>query len=168
LNAIDTAYFNNYGHKEIHDEMLNDKIRCEAYKNAITASVKGKIVLDVGAGTGFLSVIAAKAGATCVYAVEYSETAEYARQFISDNGCTEKITLIKKRMEDVDILDVPQVDVIISEWMGYFLLYENMLPSVIDARKRFLKKDGIMLPCEGRIYIAGVEWTGMEMNGVVM
>jgi predicted RNA methylase len=53
--------------------MLNDKVRCETYKNAIKASVKGKIVLDVGAGTGFLSVIAAKAGATHVYAVEYSE-----------------------------------------------------------------------------------------------
>jgi predicted RNA methylase len=52
--------------------MLDDKVRCEAYKNAIEASVKGKIVLDIGAGTGFLSVIAAKAGATHVYAVEYS------------------------------------------------------------------------------------------------
>jgi predicted RNA methylase len=58
--------------------MLNDKIRCETYKNAIVACVKGKIVLDVGAGTGFLSVIAAKAGATHVYAVEFSEIADYA------------------------------------------------------------------------------------------
>jgi protein arginine N-methyltransferase 1 len=148
--------------------MLNDKVRCETYKNAIEASVKGKIVLDVGAGTGFLSVIAAKAGATHVYAVEYSEMAEYAKQFINDNGCTDNITLIKRRMEDVNILDVPKVDVIISEWMGYFLLFENMLPSVIDARKRFLKEDGLMLPCEGRIYIAGVEWIGTEMNGVIM
>ena len=71
-------------------------------------------------------------------------------------------------MEDVDPLDVPKVDVIISEWMGYFLLFENMLPSVIDARKRFLKEDGFMIPSEGRIYIAGVEWTGTEMNGVVL
>ncbi len=72
-------------------------------------------------------------------------------------------------MEDVDMLDIPKIDVIISEWMGYFLLFENMLPSVLDARKRFLKEDGLMLPCEGRIFIAGVEWTGMEMmNGVVM
>lgn len=148
--------------------MLNDKVRCETYKNAIAASVKGKTVLDVGAGTGFLSVIAAKAGATHVYAVEFSEMADYAKQFINDNGCKEKITLIKKRMEDVDILDVPKIDVIISEWMGYFLLFENMLPSVIDARKRFLKEDGVMLPCEGRIYIAGVEWIGKEINGVVM
>ena len=128
--------------------MLNDKVRCEAYKNAIIASVKGKIVLDVGAGTGFLSVIAAKAGATHVYAVEFSETAVYAQQSINDNGCKEKITLLKKRMEDVSIVDVPKVDVIISEWMGYFLLFENMLPSVLDARKCILKDDGLMLPCE--------------------
>ena len=152
----------------MHEEMLNDKVRCEKYKKAIEASVKGKIVLDVGAGTGYLSVIAAKAGATHVYAVEYSEMAEYAKQFINDNGCTDNITLIKKRMEDVNILDILKVDVVISEWMGYFLLFENMLPSVIDARKRFLKEDGLMLPCEGKIYIAGVEWIGTEMNGVIM
>jgi predicted RNA methylase len=71
-------------------------------------------------------------------------------------------------MEDVNILDIPKVDVIISEWMGYFLLFKNMLPSVIDARKRFLKEDKLMLPCEGRIYIAAVEWIGTEMNGVIM
>jgi predicted RNA methylase len=76
--VIDKAYFNNYGSKEIHDEMLDDKVRCVAYNDAIVASVKGKIVLDVGAGTGFLSVIAAKAGATHVYAVEFSDIANYA------------------------------------------------------------------------------------------
>jgi type I protein arginine methyltransferase len=148
--------------------MLHDKVRCESYKNAIEAIVKGKTVLDVGAGTGFLSVIAVKAGAIHVYAVEYSKMSDYAKQFINDNGCASNITLIKRRMEDVSILDVPKVDVIISEWMGYFLLFENMLPSVIDARERFLKEDGFMLPCEGRIYIAGVEWIGTEMNGVIM
>jgi protein arginine N-methyltransferase 1 len=76
--------------------------------------------------------------------------------------------LVKKRIEDVDLLDIPKVDIIISEWMGYFLLYENMLPSVLNARNRFLKNDGIMLPCEGKIYIAGVEWGGTELNGVVL
>jgi predicted RNA methylase len=72
--------------------MLLDKVRCESYKNAIEAIVKGKTVLDVGAGTGFLSVIAAKAGASHVYAVEYSEMADYAKQFIDDNECTDNIT----------------------------------------------------------------------------
>jgi predicted RNA methylase len=149
--------------------MLHDKVRYESYKNAIEAIVKGKTVLDVVGGTGFLSVIAAKAGATHVYAVEYSEMAEYAKQFINDNGCTAAdITLIKKRMGGVNILDIPKVDVIIFEWMGYFLLFENMLPSVLDAHRRFLKEDGLILPSEGRIYIAAVEWIGTEMNGVIM
>jgi predicted RNA methylase len=76
--------------------MLNDKVRCETYKDAIVTSVNGKIVLDIGAGTGFLSVIAAKAGASHVYAVEYSEMAENAKQFINDNGCTANITSIKR------------------------------------------------------------------------
>ena len=48
-------------------------------------------------------------------------------------------------MEEIE-LPVPQVDIIISEWMGYFLLYESMLDSVLWARDKYLAKDGKMLP----------------------
>jgi len=48
------------------------------------------------------------------------------------------------------------VDIIISEWMGFCLLYEGMLDSVIYARDKFLKKDGFMFPERAKIYIAGI------------
>ena len=56
---------------------------------------------------------------------------------------TERVTVIKAKVEDVK-LPVDKVDIIVSEWMGYCLIYEGMLPSVIRARDKFLKKDGIM------------------------
>lgn len=58
--------------------MLADKVRCDTYTKAIEAIVKGMTVMDVGAGTGFLSVVAAKAGASRVFAVEYSSISTVA------------------------------------------------------------------------------------------
>jgi len=62
-------------------------------------------------------------------------------------------------MEEVE-LPVEKVDIIISEWMGYFLLFEGMVSSVIHARDKYLKKGGLMLPNAARIYICGVEDRG--------
>lgn len=47
------------------------------------------------------------------------------------------ITVLKGKIEEIE-LPVPKVDVIISEWMGYFLLYENMLDTVLYARNKWL------------------------------
>ena len=49
----------------------------------------------------------------------------------------DKITFIRGVVEEVD-LPVDKVDVIISEWMGYFLFYESMLDTVIFARDKWL------------------------------
>jgi len=51
--------------------------------------------------------------------------------------CLLEITLIKGKMEEVE-LPVEKVDIIISEWMGYFLLYESMLDTVLVARDKYL------------------------------
>ena len=59
-----------------------------------------------------------------------------------ENNLQEKITLLKGRIEDID-LPVKEVDIIISEWMGYFLLFESMLDSVLYARDKYLKPDGV-------------------------
>lgn len=66
------------------------------------------------------------------------------------------ITLIKGKMEEV-VLPVDKVDIIISEWMGYFLLYESMLDSVLYARDRYLNPGGLMFPDEATLYLAAIE-----------
>ena len=106
---------------------------------------KDKIVLDIGAGTGILSIFAARAGAKHVYAIENAEIALFAREIINRNNLGSKITVIKGKMEEIQ-LPVDKVDIIISEWMGYFLLYESMLDSVLWARDKYLVDGGKMLP----------------------
>jgi len=152
-------YFGSYSHFYIHEEMLKDEIRTNAYRKAIEGNpqdFKDKIVLDIGAGTGILSIFAARAGAKHVYAVENAEIAFFAKEIIKNNGLESKITVLKGKMEELT-LPVDKVDIIISEWMGYFLLYESMLDSVLWARDKYLVEGGKMLPDRAQIYMAAIE-----------
>ena len=152
-------YYGSYSNFYIHEEMLKDSVRTRAYQQAIEQNpedFKDKIVLDIGAGTGILSIFAARAGAKHVYAIENAEIAHFAREIIKRNGLSDKITVIKGKMEEIE-LPVPAVDIIISEWMGYFLLYESMLDCVLWARDKYLVKGGKMLPDRATLYIAAIE-----------
>lgn len=115
-----------------------------------------QIVLDVGCGTGILSMFAAQAGAKHVYGVDCSSIVEQARQIVELNGFSDKITIIKGKVEDVE-LPVPQVDVIVSEWMGYFLLYESMLDTVLYARDKWLIEGGVIFPDKAVMYVGAIE-----------
>lgn len=68
---------------DIHREMLNDKQRVEAYRVALEKSVAGKVVVDVGAGTGLLSIMSAEMGAKKVYAIEFSSIVKECRKAIA-------------------------------------------------------------------------------------
>ncbi|KAJ1912942.1 Nuclear SAM-dependent mono-and asymmetric methyltransferase, partial [Mycoemilia scoparia] len=143
----------------IHEEMLKDEVRTLSYRNAILNNkhiFKGKVVLDVGCGTGILSMFAAQAGAEHVIGVDMSNIIDQAQQIVDENGFKGKITLIKGKMEEVT-LPYDKVDIIISEWMGYFLLYESMLDTVLLARDKYLKPDGLVFPDKATMIIAGLE-----------
>ena len=114
--------------------------RMECYMDSIMsnkACFKDKVVLDVGTGSGILSIWAAQAGAKKVYAVEATAMAVHARKLVTANGLDEVVEVIQNSVEEVALPE--QVDIIISEWMGYFLLRESMFDSVIKARDKFLK-----------------------------
>lgn len=104
-----------------------------------------QVVLDVGCGTGILSMFAARAGASRVYAVDSSSIIDRARTIVEDNNLGETIYLIKGLIEEVS-LPTDKVDIIISEWMGYCLLFESMLDSVLFARDKWLKPGGLLFP----------------------
>ncbi|KAH0710107.1 hypothetical protein KY284_011534 [Solanum tuberosum] len=152
-------YFDSYSHFGIHEEMLKDVVRTKTYQNVIYKNsflFKDKVVLDVGAGTGILSLFCAKVGAKHVYAIECSSMADMAQEIVKLNGFSDVITVIKGKVEEID-LPVPQVDIIISEWMGYFLLYENMLDTVLYARDKWLVKDGLVLPDKASLCLTAIE-----------
>lgn len=99
---------------------------------------------------------AAKAGAKHVIGVDMSTIVFKAREIVEANGLSDKITLLQGKMEEVE-LPFPKVDIIISEWMGYFLLYESMLDTVLYARDRYLVPDGKIFPDKATLYVAGIE-----------
>jgi protein arginine N-methyltransferase 3 len=138
--------------------MLKDTVRTDAYRDFIYENkhlFAGKVVLDVGCGTGILSLFCAKAGAAQVIAVDNSAIIDKARENVYNNGFANTIVCLRGKIEEVT-LPVQQVDIIVSEWMGYFLLYEAMLDSVIWARDKYLKPDGLMVPSHMNMWIAPI------------
>lgn len=134
-----------YAEFEVHRTMIRDTVRTEAFRRAIDAVVRpGDVVLDVGAGSGILSVFAARAGAARVYAVEQTTIAVLAQEIAVANGVGDVVEVIQGDATDVEL---PQpVDVIVSEWLGGFGIDEGMLVPLIAARDRWLKPGGGMIP----------------------
>lgn len=150
-------YFCSYAFLYHQKQMLMDNVRMKAYHNAIMlnkSQFEGKVVLDVGTGSGVLAIWAAQAGAAKVYAVEYTDMAVHARKMVEQNGVSHIVEVIQSSVED---LELPcKVDIIVSEWMGYFLLRESMLDSVIRARNKWMKPEGSMFPSHATMYWAAI------------
>ncbi|KAG1751398.1 protein arginine N-methyltransferase [Suillus paluster] len=152
-------YADSYAHFGIHEEMLKDTVRTGSYRDAIINNghlFKGKTVLDVGCGTGILSMFAAKAGASHVVGIDMSNIIDQAQKIIEANGFKNTITLVKGKLEEAE-LPITEFDIIISEWMGYFLLYESMLDTVLLARDKYLKPEGLIFPDTARLLFAAIE-----------
>ncbi|XP_053984555.1 uncharacterized protein LOC128879444 [Hylaeus volcanicus] len=157
-------YFKSYETLDVHQLMLSDKARTLAYKNAIMNSkhiFNNKVVMDVGAGTGILSIFCAQAGAKKVYAIEASDIVDLTQGVVIENGLYEKITTIHSKVEDIDPNNLEKVDIIVSEWMGFYLVHEGMLDTVLFARDNFLKENGILFPSVAKLYASPCELPSM-------
>lgn len=167
-------YFCSYAQLYHQKQMLADHNRMAAYHSAILGNsdvFKDKVVMDVGTGSGILAVWAAQAGARKVYAIEYTDMARQAERVVQANGLDHIVTVIQGAVEDIELPYEPDnlipeegggsptqvVDIILSEWMGYFLLRESMLDSLIRARDKFIKpKTGLMFPSHTTMYLAPI------------
>ncbi len=135
--------------------MLADYVRTGTYQRAIlnnSVDFTGKVVLDVGTGTGILAFFAAQAGAARVYAVDASDAAHIAQTLVDANGFGSKIKVIKGKLEEIELPE--KVDIIVSEPIGFLLVHERMLETYIYARDKFLKPEGLMMPTTGDIVVA--------------
>ncbi|CAF4594297.1 unnamed protein product [Rotaria socialis] len=154
-------YLDSTAHFAVHEELLKDEIRTKTFRNAIINNrhlFKDKVVLDIGCGVGIFSLFAAKAGAKLVIAVEKSNVIEYAKRIIRANRYDKVIKLIRGKIEDIELPDgIEKVDIIIAEWMGYCLFYDSMIQSIIYARDKFLKPDGLIFPDRATMYMVGIE-----------
>ena len=154
-------YFDSYSHFGIHEEMLKDSVRTKTYMKAIVNNkhlFKDKVVLDVGCGTGILCMFAAKAGAKKVIGVDCAGIIEQAKEIVKANGLDDVITLVRGKVEEIELPDgIEKVDIIISEWMGYFLLYESMLDTVLVARDKWLAPGGLLFPDKATLLVCAIE-----------
>ncbi|WCJ27874.1 protein arginine methyltransferase 3 [Euphorbia peplus] len=175
IEKVNESYFGSYSSFCIHREMISDKVRMDAYRQALLKNpslLTGSVVMDVGCGTGILSLFAVQGGASRVIAVEASEKmAAVASRIAKENGLSNSNTKNEGNTRGIGVIDVVQgmveeldksiqiephsIDVLVSEWMGYCLLYESMLDSVLFARDIWLKPGGAILPDTATIYAAG-------------
>ena len=109
-----------------------------------------------------------QAGAKKVYAVEASDMADLARKMVEINNAENVIQVIKGKMEEVE-LPVDKVDVLISEWIGSFLVFESMIDSMIFARNKYLKKKeegGCLIPDSANLYLSCVNIDDLYENKI--
>ena len=132
---------------DFHHSMLADELRTSSFQSAINSSVKpGDVVIDIGTGTGVLSVFAAKAGASRVYAIEQEPVIGVARKIAARNGLSDIITFVEGSSLDVELPE--SADVLITETIGNMGLDEGIIAWIIDARERFLKPGGVTIPLD--------------------
>jgi protein arginine N-methyltransferase 1 len=130
----------------IYGMMMSDRARNEALARAIRAAVRpGDVVVDVGSGVGFLSILAAKAGAARVYALEATGWADVAHHLAERNGVA-GIIRFEKRGLSFDWEPPERADVILSETLGFTALDEGFRGTMADARDRMLRPGGRLVP----------------------
>lgn len=154
----DNPFSQYYGMLLHQQNMLQDHVRTSTYERAMLENAvdfKDKVVLDVGTGSGILAFFALKAGAKRVYAVELSGMADCAREIMTHNGLSDRIVVIKGKMETVELPE--QVDVVISEPMGFFLVHERMLETFVNAGKKWRRANSPafkMFPSIGTMFVS--------------
>lgn len=139
---------------ELHRKLLGDRLRNEAFYAALKKVIKpGKTTLvDIGAGTGFLSFLARQLGARHCTLIEYADTLDLAENLARKNKLS-GLTFIKAHSGE--LRKPVTADVVISETLGNYALEENLLETLVDAR-RFLNKNGVLIPSRLRQFAAPV------------
>lgn len=128
-----------------HGRMIADRVRGDAYARAIAATVRpGDVVADLGTGTGVFAVLACRAGARRVYAIEPSGIIEVAREIAAANGCLDRIELLQADARAVELTE--RANVVIADLRGTIPFFTASLAVLIDARKRFLAEGGALIP----------------------
>ncbi|MFW9834101.1 MAG: 50S ribosomal protein L11 methyltransferase [Candidatus Thorarchaeota archaeon] len=141
--------------------LLGQKSRLKKFKQAIDLVVKnGDYVVDIGTGTGILAILAAKAGAAQVTAIEVNpESIQYATHAARLNGVESIIEFFEGSFHE--FVPKKRADVVVCEMLSSMMLVEQQIPASHYAKQNILKPEGIILPQEVCVYIVPVECPGI-------
>jgi len=133
--------------------MLAHRARTDAYAQALARAVKpGDVVIEIGCGPGLFSLLACRAGARRVYAIESSDSAAFARELILANRCDGQIELLQGSSMRLHLPE--RANVILFDIRGTLPLLADAMATIEDARRRFLAPGGVMIPAVDRLYVA--------------
>lgn len=139
-----------------HRQYLADTPRLDAFDAALRATVRpGDVVLDLASGTGILGLLACQAGARRVYAIEMGGIVELARELARANGYGDRIVAIYGLASRVELPE--RVDVVVTDGAGHFGFDGGIIANLSDARQRFLKPEGRVIPSRLTLSIAPVD-----------
>jgi protein arginine N-methyltransferase 1 len=135
-------------------DMNADSLRFAAYCEAIQKAVRpGDTVVDLGCGPGIFALLACRAGAKRVYAIDAGEVIHFARQLAEANGFADRIEFLHDDSRKVQLAE--RANVIISDVRGALPIFGGALASMEDARERFLVQGGVQIPRRDTIF-AGI------------
>jgi type I protein arginine methyltransferase len=136
--------------------MIADAGRFNAYAKAIARAVRpGDTVADIGCGPGVFSLLACRAGARRVFAIESENCIQFARELAAANGFTDRIEFVQSDSRKTELPE--RVNVIVSDLRGVLPLYDHAISSLEDARQRLLVAGGIMIPQRDTLKAAVIE-----------
>ena len=139
-----------------HRHYLADAARVSAFASAIAEVVRpGDVVLDLASGTGILGLLACRAGASRVYAVDGGGMAQPARAIVRENGLEDRVQVINGVASHVDLPE--RADVLVTDQIGHFGFEAGLVELVAHARRRFLKPDARLMPSRVDLLLAPVE-----------
>src|SRR5438445_7270472 len=139
-----------------HGRMIADRVRGDAYARAIAATVRpDDIVVDLGTGTGIFAVLACRAGARRIYAIEQAGIVEVAREIAAANGCLDRIEFLESDSRKIDLTE--KANVLIADLRGTIPFFTASLDALIDARNRFLGEGGALIPQRDVVFAALAE-----------
>jgi protein arginine N-methyltransferase 1 len=141
---------------DAYGSMIADRVRVGTYAQALRKTVReGSVVVEIGTGPGIFAVLACQLGASCVYAIEPSEIIQVAREVATANGCADKIVFYEGLSDQVTL--PTRADVIFSDLRGVLPFFGRHIPSIVDARRRFLSPEGVLIPRKDTLWAAIVE-----------
>jgi PRMT5 arginine-N-methyltransferase/ribosomal protein L11 methyltransferase PrmA len=139
-----------------YGSMIVDRVRVDAHAEALRKTVReGMVVVEIGTGPGVFAVLSCQLGASQVYAIEPAEIIQVAREVAAANGCAEKIEFFEELSE---LVTLPvRADVLLSDLRGVLPHFQRHIPTIVDARRRFLASGGTMIPRKDTLWAAVVE-----------